>query len=112
MPALLPAMSPNAVPPAPCDQRFVCEEGYGFVLEEDGFLVPPDYVGPAGEDPGRLVVAAANSAAEPVGACEGQERPVAAPSAGGPAGWWTASGPGCTTTACWLAGGNGAWSWS
>jgi hypothetical protein len=76
-PALLPAMSPNAVPPAPCDQRFACEQDYGFVLEEDGFVVPPDYVGPPGQEAGRLVVAAATDRAEPVVACEGQERPVA-----------------------------------
>jgi hypothetical protein len=77
-PGLLPAMSPHAVPPAPCDQRFACEEDFGFLLEEDGFLVPPDYVGPSGQDAGRLVVAAAtNRAAEPMVACEDQQRPVA-----------------------------------
>jgi hypothetical protein len=78
-PALLPAMSPNAVPPAPCgDRRFPCEDDYAFVLEEDGFLVPPDYPGPAGQDAGRLVVAAAaNPAAEPVVACDGRQRPLA-----------------------------------
>ena len=61
-PTLLPALSPGAVPPAPCHQRFACEEGYGFgfVLEEDGFVVPPGYVGAAGQAYGRLVVAAAN----------------------------------------------------
>jgi hypothetical protein len=30
------------------------------VLEEDGFVVPPGYVGAAGQAYGRLVVAAAN----------------------------------------------------
>jgi hypothetical protein len=76
-PALLPAMSPNAVPPAPCDQRFRCLRGAGFVLEEDGFVVPPGYVGAAGQAHGRLVVAAASRAADHVVACQGQQRLVA-----------------------------------
>jgi hypothetical protein len=76
-PTLLPALSPGAVPPAPCHQRFACEEGYGFVLEEDGFVVPPGYVGAAGQAHGRLVVAAANQATNHIVACEGRQRPVA-----------------------------------
>jgi hypothetical protein len=47
------------------------------VLEEDGFVVPPGYVGAAGQAHGRLVVAAASRAADHVVACEGQERLVA-----------------------------------
>jgi hypothetical protein len=76
-PALLPAMSPHAVPPAPCDQRFPCVPTGEFVLEEAGFLVPAGYVGAAGQTEGRLVVAAAGRAADPVAACQGQQRPVA-----------------------------------
>jgi hypothetical protein len=76
-PTLLPALSPGAVPPAPCDQRFRCLRGAGFVLEEDGFVVPPGYVGAAGQAHGRLVVAAASRAADHVVACQGQQRLVA-----------------------------------
>jgi hypothetical protein len=76
-PGLLPALSPHAAPPAPCDQRFGCERGGVFVLEEEGFPVPPGYVGAAGQAQGRLVVAAADRAADHVAACEGQRRPVA-----------------------------------
>lgn len=76
-PVLLPALSPGAVPPAPCDQRFPCGRGGGFVLEEDGFVVPPGYVGAAGQPHGRLVIAAARRAAHHVVACEGQQQPMA-----------------------------------
>jgi len=76
-PALLPAMSPGAVPPAPCDQRFRCVQGGEFVLEQDGFVVPPGYVGAAGQAHGRLVVAAASRATDHVVACEGQQQPIA-----------------------------------
>jgi len=76
-PTLLPALSPGAMPPAPCDQRFRCEEGGGFVLEEDGFVVPPGYIGAAGQAHGRLVVAAASRADDHVVACEGRRQPVA-----------------------------------
>lgn len=76
-PALLPAMSPGAAPPVLCDeQRFACEEGSGFVLEEDGFVVPPGYAGVAGQAHGRLV-AAAGREADPVVVCQGRQRPVA-----------------------------------
>jgi hypothetical protein len=76
-PTLLPAMSPGAAPPAPCDQRFRCLRGAGFVLEEDGFVVPPGYVGAAGQAHGRLVVAAASRAGDHVVTCEGQQQPIA-----------------------------------
>src|SRR5215211_659303 len=54
-PALLPAMSPQAVPPAPCDQQFPCLRGGAFVVDQDGFVVPPDDVGAAGQAKGRLI---------------------------------------------------------
>jgi hypothetical protein len=80
-PGLLPARSPGAVPPAPCDRRFPCQQGAGFVLEEDGFVVPPGYVGVAGQAQGRLVVAAARRGtgrvAAHVVACQGRQQPVA-----------------------------------
>jgi hypothetical protein len=40
-------------------------------------VVPPGYVGAAGQAQGRLVVAAAGRAADHVVACEGRQRPVA-----------------------------------
>jgi hypothetical protein len=76
-PTLLPAMSPNAVPPAPCDQQFLCEQDGGFVLEQEGFLVPPGYVAVAGQPQGRLVVAASRRADDPVVGCEGRKRLLA-----------------------------------
>ena len=76
-PALLPAMSPNAVPPAPCDQQFLCRRGAEFVLDQDGFVVPPGYVGAAGQAQGRLVVAAAGRADDPAVVCEQWQRLVA-----------------------------------
>jgi hypothetical protein len=72
-PALLPASSPHAVLPNPCEQRFRCPREGGFLLEQDGFVVPPDYVVPAGQQ-GRLVVAAAGRADDPFVACEGRQR--------------------------------------
>jgi hypothetical protein len=78
-PALLPAMSPSAVPPLPCgDARFACERGTAFVLEQEGFLVPPGYPGAAGSSvQGGLVVAAARRAADDAVACEGRQQAVA-----------------------------------
>jgi hypothetical protein len=78
-PALLPAMAPGAVPPAPCDdERFGCEWGTGFVLEQEGFVVPPGYGGFAGQAvQGRLAVAAASRPADNVVACEGRQQSVA-----------------------------------
>jgi hypothetical protein len=75
-PALLPASSPQAVPPAPCDQQFPCLRGGAFVLDQDGFVVPPDYVGAGGRAQGRLVVAAASRADDPAVACEEPRRLV------------------------------------
>jgi hypothetical protein len=85
-PALLPAMSPHAVPPDPCDQQYTCRRGGGFVLDQDGFVVPPGYVGAAGQEQGRLVVAAAGRADDPFVACEGRQRLVATVSPHGMAG--------------------------
>ena len=75
-PVLLPAMSPHAVPPDPCDQQFPCLRGGAFLLDEDGFVVPPGYVGAAGQAHGRLVVGAARRADDPSVACEGRQRLV------------------------------------
>jgi hypothetical protein len=109
-PTLLPALSPGAVPPTPCDQRFRCQAGAGFVLEEDGFVVPPGYVGAAGQAHGRLVAAAAGQASNHIVACEGTQQPVASVMVRGIRGRLVqCSGSGVTSTACWCAGGSGAW---
>jgi hypothetical protein len=76
-PALLPATSPHAVPPEPCDQQFPCLPGGAFLLDHDGFVVPPDYVGVAGQAQGRLVVAAARRADDSATVCGDRERLVA-----------------------------------
>lgn len=76
-PGLLPATSPHAVPPEPCDQQFPCLRGGAFLLEHDGFVVPPGYVGAAGQAQGRLVVAAASRADDPATVCEERPRLVA-----------------------------------
>jgi hypothetical protein len=76
-PTLLPAMSPHAVPPALCDRQFPCRRGDELALVEEGFMVPPDYVGVAGQAQGRLVVAAAARADDPIVACEERWRLVA-----------------------------------
>jgi hypothetical protein len=78
-PALLPAMSPGAVRPVPCDDaRFGCEWDTAFVLEQEGFVVPPGYGGGAGlAVQGRLAVTAARRAGDHTVACEEGEQPVA-----------------------------------
>jgi hypothetical protein len=109
-PTLLPALSPGAVPPTPCDQRFRCQAGAGFVLEEDGFVVPPGYLGAAGQAHGRLVAAAAEQASNHIVACEGTQQPVASVMVRGIRGrLFQCSGSGVTSTACWCAGGSRAW---
>jgi hypothetical protein len=78
-PALLPVMSPGAVLPLPCDDaRFGCEWDTAFVLEQEGFVVPPGYGGGAGlAVQGRLAVTAARRAGDDTVACEEGEQPVA-----------------------------------
>lgn len=75
-PVLLPAMSPQAVSPNPCDRQFPCLRGGAFVLDQDGFVVPPGHVGPAGQARARLVVAAAGRADDPAVVCEERQRLV------------------------------------
>jgi hypothetical protein len=94
-PALLPATSPHAVPPEPCDQQFPCLPGGAFLLGHDGFVVPPDYVGVAGQAQGRLVVAAARRADDPATVCGDRQRLVATVTPHGLAGQLVeCSGPG------------------
>ena len=76
-PALLPATSPHAVAPQPCDRQFPCVPGSAFLLNDEGFVVPPDYVGVAGQAQGRLVVAAASRADDPAAVCGERQRLVA-----------------------------------
>ena len=75
-PVLLPAMSPRAVSPNPCDRQFPCLRGGAFVLDQDGFVVPPGYRAPAGRARARLVVAAASRADDPAVVCEERQRLV------------------------------------
>ena len=75
-PVLLPAMSPRAVSPDPCDRQFPCLRGGAFVLDQHGFVVPPGDVGPAGQAEARLVVAAASRADDPAVVCEERQRLV------------------------------------
>lgn len=75
-PVLLPAMSPRAVSPNPCDRQFPCLRGGAFVLDQDGFVVPPGSAGPAGQARARLVVAAAGRADDPAVVCEERQRLV------------------------------------
>ena len=72
-------MSPGAVRPVPCDDaRFGCEWDTAFVLEQEGFVVPPGYGGGAGlAVQGRLAVTAARRAGDHTVACEEGEQPVA-----------------------------------
>jgi hypothetical protein len=75
-PVLLPAMSPQAVSPNPCARQFPCLRGGAFVLDQDGFVVPPGSEGPAGQARARLVVAAARRADDPAVVCEERQRLV------------------------------------
>jgi hypothetical protein len=75
-PVLLPAMSPQAVSPNPCDRQFPCLRGGAFVLDQVGFVVPPGNLGPAGQARARLVVAASSRADDPAVVCEERQRLV------------------------------------
>jgi len=77
-PVLLPAMSPQAVSPDPCDRQFPCLRGGAFVVDQDGFVVPPGDGGAAGPAQARLVVAAASRPDDPAVACEERQRLVRA----------------------------------
>jgi hypothetical protein len=85
-PALLPATSPHAVPPEPCGRQFPCVRGGAFLLDHDGFVVPPGYVGADGQAQGRLVVAATSRADDLAAVCEEPQRLVAAVTPHGMAG--------------------------
>jgi hypothetical protein len=69
-------MSPQAVSPNPCARQFPCLRGGAFVLDQDGFVVPPGSEGPAGQARARLVVAAARRADDPAVVCEERQRLV------------------------------------
>jgi hypothetical protein len=77
-PALRPLPSLGAPQPAVCEPPSPCgEPGFGFLLEDTGFLVPSGYVGGFRDTGAHLAVAAARRPASPAVACAG-ERPVAA----------------------------------
>jgi hypothetical protein len=73
-PRLRPTPSLGAPPPAVCP-RPCGDPGFGFLLEDTGFLVPSGYVGAYPEVGRRLVVAAARRPAAAALACPGA-RPV------------------------------------
>jgi hypothetical protein len=73
-PRLRPTPSLGAPPPAVCP-RLCGDPGFGFLLQDTGFLVPSGYVGAYPEVGRRLVVAAARRPAAGALACAGA-RPV------------------------------------
>ncbi len=75
-PRLLPTGSPGSLPPRVCDRRYVCGKGLPFVLDWEGFAVPPGYVGVGRQALGHLVIAATGGRPQFPLACIG-ERMVA-----------------------------------
>ena len=76
-PTLRPVPSVGAPPPAVCPPP--CgQPGFGFLLEDSGFVVPSGYVGAYPEPGRRLVVAAARRPTAAAVACPGA-RPVSRP---------------------------------
>ena len=77
-PTLLPAVAPNTVPPAPCDQpsTFPCTPGSEFLFEEGGFTVPSSRIVAYENFGARLAIAAARRLTSFAVSCAG-ERPVA-----------------------------------
>ncbi len=75
-PGLLPTGSPDSLPPRVCDRRYACRKGLPFVLDWEGFAVPPGYVGVGKQPLGQLVIAATKGTPQFPLACIG-ERMVA-----------------------------------
>jgi hypothetical protein len=57
-PMLVPASPPGVAPRRFCDPQFLCVPGDGFLFEERGLVVPPDFLGVDGQG-WRLAIAAA-----------------------------------------------------
>lgn len=86
-PRLLPTRSPRSAAPRVCDRRHEyevdgCRKGLPFVLEWEGFAVPPGYVGVGKQPLGHLVIAATRGTPRFPLACPG-ERTVASVKVGG-----------------------------
>jgi hypothetical protein len=76
-PALLPARSRDAPPPAMCERGYPCDDpASGFLLEVTGVPVPSGYVGNFQDRAASLAIAAARRPAAFAVACAG-ERPLA-----------------------------------
>jgi hypothetical protein len=112
-PALLPARSPGAPPPAVCERGHPCgDPASGFLLEVTGFQVPSGYVGNFRDVGASLAIAAGRRPTAFTVACAG-ERPLAHAWVRGTHGrlFECPPGAGPTAAACCCAGGNGAWWW-
>jgi hypothetical protein len=57
-PGLLPTSAPGTVPPALCGQQFPCDRGRGFFFRQEGFTVPPGYLGVDKQPLGSLEITA------------------------------------------------------
>ena len=55
-PGLLPTSAPGAVPPELCGQEFPCERGREFLFRQQGFTVPPGYLGVDKQPQGSLEI--------------------------------------------------------
>jgi hypothetical protein len=69
-PGLLPTSAPGTAPPQLCGRA--C--GRVFLLDDGGFLVPPDYLGVEKQPQGHLVIVAAPSPTDGQLGCFGQQR--------------------------------------
>jgi hypothetical protein len=57
-PGLLPTSAPGTVPPELCGQESPCDRGRGFFFRQEGFTVPPGYLGVDKQPFGSLGIAA------------------------------------------------------
>jgi hypothetical protein len=57
-PGLLPTSAPGTVPPELCGQQFPCDRGRGFFFRQEGFTVPPGYLGVDKQPLGSLEITA------------------------------------------------------
>jgi hypothetical protein len=89
-PRLLPTRSPGSAPPRVCDRRHEyevdgCRKGLPFVLEWEGFAVPPGYVGVGRQPLGHLIIAATRGTPRFPFACPGERMVASVKVAGVPA---------------------------
>lgn len=108
-PALLPARSSDAPPPAMCERGYPCDDpASGFLLEVIGVPVPSGYVGNFQDRAASLAIAAARRPAAFAVACAGSARWLTLGFGGRVAACSTARPGPAPTVACCCAGGNGA----